>query len=432
MSFKKSKLDLLIRVRYSNPLPAPPFPPKLIDVPTSASRYARPEFLDDIAADTPLPMVVDGDLGMPLDLSQWDCLWDENVDPSELNPTEDTAPRPDPKDLFLLADPSAGSFMSNGAGPSNLTSTPTPTALPHVTWLRRTEYLTREASSRPTAPQEAKHNTSAVVDVSRSAQIRDIEASFNATESSALSTLKHPNKPGVTAVDSYDIFPDAEIWANAYDLFRFSERPGERPSEVDDPRLDCAILRPMESDGDHFLAYYLTKDDETAFQFKDERLARSPDAPEEDEAVPFHFVRDYEVVKVEQEVPNEFLLVIDEGEAPEDEDQKDQKPGNEARAKGAYYKNIERKMLLKKKRQNAYESYHDKWDIIKITHCPMSHEEETEREEALAEVMDPMYLLNRGEVDAEGEIDDGFHDTHVVNGHADTSLAQDALEVFGE
>lgn len=56
--------------------------------------------------------------------------------------------------------------------------------------------------------------------------------------------------------------------------------------KVDDPRLDCAILRPMESDGDHFLAYYLTKDDETAFQFKDERLARSPDAPEEDEVRP--------------------------------------------------------------------------------------------------------------------------------------------------
>ena len=159
-------------------------------------------------------------------------------------------------------------------------------------------------------------------------------------------------------------------------------------------------------------------------------------------------------MKVEQEVPNEFLLVIDDGEAPE-EDQKDQKPGNpETRAKGAYYKNIERKMLLKKKRQNvrarcvrsgfcagtlttstesqAYESYHDKWDIIKITHCPMSREEEAEREEALAEVMDPMYLLNRGEADAEGEIDDAFQDTHTMNGHADASLAQDALEVFGE
>lgn len=39
----------------------------------------------------------------------------------------------------------------------------------------------------------------------------------------------------------------------------------------------------MESDGDHFLAYYLTKEDETAVEFKRARLARSPDAPEEDE-----------------------------------------------------------------------------------------------------------------------------------------------------
>lgn len=45
-------------------------------------RYARPEFLDDIAADTPLPMIVDGDLGMPIDLSRWECLWGENLDDS--------------------------------------------------------------------------------------------------------------------------------------------------------------------------------------------------------------------------------------------------------------------------------------------------------------------------------------------------------------
>ena len=81
-------------------------------------------------------------------------------------------------------------------------------------------------------PWYRKHNMNAAVDVSRSAQIRDIEASFNATESFSLSTLRHPNKPDVTAVDSYDVFPDAEIWANAYDLFRFSERPGERPPDV--------------------------------------------------------------------------------------------------------------------------------------------------------------------------------------------------------
>ena len=39
----------------------------------------------------------------------------------------------------------------------------------------------------------------------------------------------------------------------------------------------------MEADGDHFLAYYLTKDDEDAIQSKENRLARSPDDPPEDE-----------------------------------------------------------------------------------------------------------------------------------------------------
>jgi RNA polymerase II-associated factor 1 len=38
--------------------------------------------------------------------------------------------------------------------------------------------------------------------------------------------------------------------------------------QEDDPRLDCAVLRPMESDGDHFLSYYLTKDDEAALAHK--------------------------------------------------------------------------------------------------------------------------------------------------------------------
>lgn len=52
---------------------------------------------------------------------------------------------------------------------------------------------------------------------------------------------------------------------------------------------------------------------------------------------PFHFVRDYETVKVEQEVPNEFLLLFDD----------------EAQPPTANYKNIERKIILKKKRVNV-------------------------------------------------------------------------------
>ena len=73
------------------------------------------------------------------------------------------------------------------------------------------------------------------IDVSPSAQLRDIEASFAACNDPSqfdLANLRHPNKQGVTAVESFEIFPDADIWANAYDLFRFSERPGERPIDV--------------------------------------------------------------------------------------------------------------------------------------------------------------------------------------------------------
>jgi RNA polymerase II-associated factor 1 len=45
-------------------------------------RYARPEFLNTLANDTPLPMIVDAECGMPLDLGKWESLWEEGADDS--------------------------------------------------------------------------------------------------------------------------------------------------------------------------------------------------------------------------------------------------------------------------------------------------------------------------------------------------------------
>lgn len=168
-----SKLvDILVRVRYSNPLPPPPCPPKLLDIPTDPLRYARPEFLNAIANDTPLPMIVDAECGMPLDLSLWESLWDEDADDSgawasctrgstdtidlrtALNPDPDNLPTLDPKDRFLLGDPSSSSTpFSNGPTSGVVTSSSTP--LPaHVPWLRKTEYLSREGVQRSQSIQE--------------------------------------------------------------------------------------------------------------------------------------------------------------------------------------------------------------------------------------------------------------------------------------
>ncbi|KAF5335997.1 hypothetical protein D9611_006303 [Ephemerocybe angulata] len=400
MSKKSAKLDLLVRVRYSNPLPPPPCPPKLLDIPTNPMRYAKPEFLDAVASENPLPMIVDAECGMPLDLGHWEGLWEEGgAADKKLNPDIKNLPPLDPKDAFLLADPStSSSAFTNGHHPGTATpSASQVTGLGNVTWLRKTEYLSRDNSQRPGA-HEAKHVQEAVVDISRNAQLADIEASFRAAnDEHAISSLRHPNNPKLTAVESFPILPDAEIWANRYDLFRFTERPGERPAEVEDERLDCAILRPMKTEYDSFLAYYLTKDDNPAIDMKETRASLQPyEVPEDQDETLFYFVRDYETVKIEQEVPNEFLLVLDEGDSVQTFNH------GVPREKAAYYKTIERKMTLKKKRANNYEEYDDKWELIRARYAPMSAEEEEERQEALAEVVDPMYLFNR---DADGDIE---------------------------
>ena len=45
-------------------------------------RYTKPEFLNALANETPLPMIVDAECGMPLDLGKWECLWEETADDS--------------------------------------------------------------------------------------------------------------------------------------------------------------------------------------------------------------------------------------------------------------------------------------------------------------------------------------------------------------
>ncbi|EJD07681.1 uncharacterized protein FOMMEDRAFT_24985 [Fomitiporia mediterranea MF3/22] len=417
MSVKKSKLDLLFKVRFQNPLPPPPFPPKLLNIPTNPTRYAGPDFTASLASETPLPMVVDADLGMPLDLSYYECLWGDGQDDSQINPDPEMLPPVDPKDAFMLGDTSAptsnGVFTGNG----------TPSA-PQVSWLRKTEYISSTVNRTPTVIRDTRRTAAAedarIVDISREAQLRDIENSFRSLgDNFDLSQLKHPNKPGVTAVESYEILPDTDIWANAYDLFRFSERPGDRAADVPDPRINCGILRPMEADGDHFLAYFLPKEDEMAENFVERR--RNGENVEE---TIFSFIRDYETVKIEQDVQNEFLLVLDDGDIKSEGD-------SGRREKGAYYKNIERKILLKKRRAAQWNTYSDKWDAINLSLAPFTTEELEERDEVLAEVTDPMYMFARadGDADADGEVDDS-HDLD-AHGHT-TEVNVDGIDVVDE
>lgn len=63
--------DYIARIRYSNTLPPPPNPPKLLDIPNtglSSGQYTTPGFASRLARDQPLNIEADAELGMPLDL----------------------------------------------------------------------------------------------------------------------------------------------------------------------------------------------------------------------------------------------------------------------------------------------------------------------------------------------------------------------------
>ncbi|KAG8895557.1 hypothetical protein FRB99_000464 [Tulasnella sp. 403] len=342
----KAQLDLLVRVRYTNPLPPPPFPPKLLNIATDPKRYARVEFTQALSNDTPLPMVVDAECGMPLDLSHFDSLWDGSTD----------------------------------------------------------------------------------------AQILSIEDTFPVnSEPIDLTTITHPTKPDVTAIEAFEFLPDTDLWANTYDVFRFAERPGERPIEAADLRLDCGVLRPQESDGEHFLSYYVTKEDDEAEEYKLHRRTED-DGLEEKPPIAFHWTRDYETAKVEQDITNEVLLVLDDLSLSDNGSRQ-----STHEVKGAYYTTIQRKIALRKKRAmasdgfipNRFDVAKDKIDILQLSHQPFSADEEAERAEALSIINDPGWLARAkaaqeareiaeadifGGPDADGEEEDLPTHHHEVNG----------------
>lgn len=140
------KLDLLVRVRFENPLPDPPFPPKLLKVKTDISRLGDPAYLDQLAGSSTLPMILDSEMGMPIDLNAFDGVWDGND--ASLNPSLETV-KLEPADAALLA-PLRVMAQTNGipVAPN--------TVKPEVSWMRNSSYIQRKETVRRRAAAEAK------------------------------------------------------------------------------------------------------------------------------------------------------------------------------------------------------------------------------------------------------------------------------------
>jgi RNA polymerase II-associated factor 1 len=63
--------DYIARIRYSNALPPPPLPPKLLDIPNTGlatGQYTGAGYATRLARDQDLNIEADAELGMPIDL----------------------------------------------------------------------------------------------------------------------------------------------------------------------------------------------------------------------------------------------------------------------------------------------------------------------------------------------------------------------------
>lgn len=249
-------------------------------------------------------MVVDIHAGMPIDLANFQNLWEGDLSEVVVSPSAqlDQADLDD-ADAFLLQDfatnlpPATSSNSASGAIGliTSLKATDDPAsqaslqaalqqrhsqslgpgakaalAADDVTWLRRTEYLS--AQQKNAQQQVQKPKVIERIDVSREAQLAKIEKSFKDAQK-PLSSLVHPHKKGVKALQVFDFLPDPETWATDYQVVRFIDHPGRVINGVPqaDPRLDVAIFRPISAaDGEQRVSYYLPAGED---------ISEDPEAP---------------------------------------------------------------------------------------------------------------------------------------------------------
>lgn len=342
------------RVRYPNPIPELPYAPKLVRVQQPEANYLSPVYAQRIAESQQLPVAVDAEAGMPIDLAKLEYLWlaDGQQDPRVSEPLDWAGV--DDEDAFLLSEdvaalPPAAVIGAPAQGPPV-------TQAQDVTWLRRTEYLGAEQRKLRQSERQAQATQ---LDTSHDAQVARIEQGF-AAANAPLNTLKHPSNPALHAVDAYEVLPDPETWSTPMHVVRFAAGLGRGTADVQDRdvRMDTALLRPAGNASGQRVSLYLTSAEDlpaydaehtsesveqskpdadasrrqelAALRYaKRRRLGKYPPVPwlegkgdtdSNEYATGFRHVRDLEAYDQTTALGNQLVLVLDDGKpdpAPE-------------------------------------------------------------------------------------------------------------------
>ncbi|KAF1986948.1 Paf1-domain-containing protein [Aulographum hederae CBS 113979] len=278
--------DYIARIRYSNALPPPPNPPKLLDIPQTGltTDYTDAGYASRLAREQPLNIEADAELGMPIDLVGVPGVFagDETV----IYASEEL-PQLHPSDRALLRP------LATLGKPSSITS--------GISFLRRTEYITGSASTRA---EKAAAATKRPVrrrrdqDIARDDPLnimRGIIKSFDIAnpadtytgpdggnkirgadvtqaEKDAWNNPQHPSgKPHIKLVESYPIVPDLEALpeTGAYMMFKFKSNP---TSKANDERMKVGVVRALNVSSENQVQYMQQKEEFEADPTKPEPL----------------------------------------------------------------------------------------------------------------------------------------------------------------
>ncbi|KAJ2664183.1 hypothetical protein IWW48_000952 [Coemansia sp. RSA 1200] len=290
--------EFLCKVRYKNPLPEVPFPPKLLPIPPTyvdpnAGSYSQSRLHHyvqyrhtTLEEATPYPMIVDADYGMPID----PCLlgaFDEDRGASMISGAQI-----DEKDRFLLNLPTVANASATSALAAEAASQSDGISTPPVSQQPGLGAKQFGAQRTPAGGNIAKR----MFDHSVEGQLRTIEESFacfSKYDTSSpdgyqahLRDLKHPTDPKLHAVESYELFPDADLWPNVYTAFltdvcadpeflveKKNKPDPEEYKRVADLARDSLIFRPRVrqnhlGEDEQWIESFLPEDEDTAIRIR--------------------------------------------------------------------------------------------------------------------------------------------------------------------
>lgn len=282
MSRKSGRQDYIARIRYQNELIAPPCPPALLDIPVDMSTITSPAFLSSILQKRETNFEVDRDLGMPLDLTEVQGIFDRGDETGvyAANPPMEL----DPRDRALLKDISE----ANGKSKSQ----------PGVSFLRRTEYVSAQSSGvRPSVEAKRLRQQERDDRTDPEAQLQAVESMFEAANSN-ISELRHPSKKHLKAVEAMPLLPDLKMFDLMHLAVKLVGSASLRSRKNDFSRLSLAtaLFRQNMVENDEWMTMYAANEEGAqSLKRKLDALEDTIEYDEENNAVHFDRVQDNDI-----------------------------------------------------------------------------------------------------------------------------------------